>query len=318
MIMKRFTTGRTVLLGIGLVIALALAACGGDSDSDNADGAPSRGGAFTSGEFEAGGDGDDFASAPSDGVTVAGSTSGGGAALQSTINQKLIRTAMLDIETDGVTQAFGRIGDIAVLSGGLVFSSRFGNDGDDQTASITIRVPNARYEDVLTQLRDLGEVRREDSNASDVTEEFTDLESSLANLQATEQRYLELLARAQTIEEILIVQDRVNGTRAQIDQIQGRLNLLGNQTDLATITANLVPLGAPPADEGGLGSPLEVMEEAFDASLAVLLGILIVVIAIGAFGWWLLPLAAIGVYFGRRQQKQDRARNQAPPPAPAP
>ena len=149
-----------------------------------------------------------------------------------------------------------------------------------------------------------------------MTEEYTDLGSQLTNLQATEREYLKLLARAQTIDEILVVQDRINGTRAQIEQVQGRINLLTNQTDLATITVHLTPpIVQKPADDGGTTSPLEVAESAWEASLAMLLGIAIVAIAIGAFGWWLLPLAAVAWYFGRRQWRADRERRQAPPAA---
>ena len=117
------------------------------------------------------------------------------------------------------------------------------------------------------------------------------------------------------ISSIVIVQDRINGTRSQIDQIQGRLNLIGNQTDLATITAHLTPvIASPPVEDKGSIGVGEVAENAFESSLAVLFGIAVVLIAIGAFSWWLLPLAAAGVYLGRRQIAKDRARNQTPPP----
>jgi hypothetical protein len=306
---------------------LTFAACGGDKDA--ADSEPSSRGDGSAGQgltdkqaIRAAGDDDSFA--PSDGAQgagLSGATTGQesaprSASSQSLLDRKLIRTATISLEADSVSQRFEDISNIAVSSGGLVFSSSFGNDGEEQTASITIRVPNDSYESVLGQLRRLGEVRSEQSNASDVTEEYTDLQSSLTNLQATEREYLKLLAQAQTVDEILLVQDRINGTRAQIDQIQGRLNLLGNQTDLATITAHLTPVVAPPPADDDASSVSEVAQEAFDASIAVLMGILVVAIAVGAFSWWLLPLAALGVYLGRRQMKQDRARNQAPPPAP--
>jgi hypothetical protein len=241
------------------------------------------------------------------------SSAGGAAPAQQMLDRKLIRTATMTIETDAVSQKFEDIGNIAVSSGGLVFSSQFGNDGNRQTASITIRVPNARYEDVLAQLRRLGYVRNENSNANDVTEQYTDLQSNLTNLQATEREYLKLLTQAQSIDNILVVQDRINGTRSQIDQIQGRLNLMTNQTDLATITAHLTPPIASPADEGTT-SISEVAKTAFASSLAVLRGLTIAAVAIAAFAWWLLPLAGVGGYLGWRQRKLDRARAEVRPP----
>ena len=180
-----------------------------------------------------------------------------------------------------------------------------------------VRVPGERYQEVLNELRRLGDVRTEQSTASDVTAEYTDLQSRLRNLQATAAQYLTLLQRAETINDILIVQDRLNVVRLEIEQVQGRIQLLTNQTDLATITVHLTPpaLQPKPDENGGADSPLEVAKEAFEASLMVLLGIVTVGFAIVAFSWWLIPLAAAGAYLARRQMRLDRERRQAPPPA---
>jgi len=330
--MNRNTQKHHWLAGIALTALLAIVvACGSDNAADSSvrgDGAAS--GPFSGDEatsntdsirandrdsstlaeaFDTSGE----APAPSSGIVPQGDPSG--AASAALLGRKQILSAIFTIETDQVSQKFEEIGAIAVSSGGLVFSSSYGNDGEHQTASATIRVPSDLYQDVLVRLRDLGVVKNEDSDGTDVTGEFTDLHSRLTNLQASEREYLKLLARAGTIEEILIVQDRINNERAQIEQVQGRINLLENQTDLATITVHLtppVPRKTAP-DDGGAQNPIEVAAEAFDASLAVLLGIATVALAVGAFSWWLLPLAGAGWYFGRRQMRADRERGQTPP-----
>lgn len=331
--MNRNTPKYRWLAGIALTASLAIfAACGSDNAADRSslgDGAP--GGALSGDEAKSNTDSirasdrdsstgaqaydtSGEAPLPSSGIVPQGDASG--AASAALLGRKQILTAIITIETDEVSQKFEEIGAIAVSSGGLVFSSSYGNDGERQTASATIRVPSDRYQDVLVRLRDLGVVKNEDSNGTDVTGEFTDLQSRLTNLQASEREYLKLLARAGTIEEILVVQDRINNERAQIEQVQGRINLLENQTDLATITVHLTPpiAGKTASEEGGgAQNPIEVAEKAFEASLTVLLGIATVALAVGAFSWWLLPLAGAGWYFGRRQMRADRERRQTPP-----
>jgi hypothetical protein len=330
--MDRNTPKYRWLAGIALTASLAIfAACGSDNATDSAvrgDGAP--GGALSRDEVKSNADSisesdaariagaqaydaSGEAPAPSTGSVPQGDASGAESA--ALLGRKQILSAIITIETDQVSRKFEEIGAIAVSSGGLVFSSSYGNDGERQTASATIRVPSDRYQDVLVRLRDLGVVTNEDSDTTDVTGEFTDLQSRLTNLQASEREYLKLLARAGTIEEILVVQDRINNERAQIEQVQGRINLLEDQTDLATITVHLTPpvAGKSAPDDGGAQSPLEVAEKAFEASLAVLLGIATVALAVGAFSWWLLPLAGAGWYFGRRQMRADRERRQTPP-----
>ena len=322
------TTQYRWVAGIALAASLAMfAACGNDNAAESIRGDSASGGTRIEDELKSNADGYsenaatgtlayDAASeapAPSSGIVPQGGVAGAGSTVA--LDRKQILSAIITIETDVVSQKFEEIGAIAVSSGGLVFSSSYGNDGDRQTASATIRIPSDRYQDVLTRLRDLGVVTNENSDGTDVTGEFTDLQSRLTNLQASEREYLKLLARAGTIEEILVVQDRINNERAQIEQVQGRINLLQNQTDLATITVHLTPpiAGKAAPDDGGAQSPLEVAAEAFDASLAVLLGIATVALAVGAFSWWLLPLAGAGWYIARRQMRADREHRPSPP-----
>ncbi len=315
-----------------LALAFAAACSGSDSAYDGGDGASVKGTdainglgeGSTTGMDTAGREGynaalpmDEQASGEAPAVMSDPGAGGAGAPLPQLLDRKLIRTATLEVETGEVSQKFEEVANVALSSGGLVFSSSFGNDGERQTASITIRIPGERYQDALIKLRKLGTVRSEQSNATDVTEEYVDLQSRLRNLQATDQQYLALLQRATTINDILVVQDRLNGIRAEIEQVQGRINLLADQTDLSTITVHLMPPvpALEPKDDGARG-PLETAADAFDASLAVLAGIATVALAVAAFSWWIVPFAAAGLYVVRRQLREERGRRQAPPPAP--
>jgi hypothetical protein len=244
---------------------------------------------------------------------AAGGTSGSGAApaLPSQLDRKMIVVATVNVTLDDVARGFEGVGNIAAVENGFISSSAFGHDGDRRTASVTIRVPIDKYQDAMTRIRKLGEVRDEQLNSSDVTEEYTDLQSRLRNLQATEETYLRFLNRAGDLGEVLTVQDRINATRAEIDQVQGRINLVQHQTDLATITVHLDPPAVaadqPKAKSGGERSPLEVAADSFAASLVVLKGIATVGMAVAAFSWWMLPLAAAGWFLGRKQLARNRA-----------
>lgn len=321
--MLTHTTARTrcLVAVLGIAALFAAVACGG-ADDNSGDAFSSGGGAEKEAIVYAG------APAPTDsgdGIAYYRSTGEGSAELNANqpqssgapggstapslpalLDRQIIRTATVSIETDTVSRNFEDIGTIATGAGGFVASSSFGTQDDRQIASITVRVPGDRYQDVLQQLRRIGEVKSEQASSNDVTEEFTDLQSRLRNLEASEQRYLDLLGRAENINDILTVQDRINITRAEIEQVQGRINLLGNQTELATITVHLAPPipGLVPEEKEGSTNPLEAAQEAWEASLAVLLGAAVVVVAIGAFSWWILPLAGLGWYVGRRLQRE--------------
>lgn len=261
---------------------------------------------------------DSVAAAPDAASTSSGSTdsSGGAPNALPTLDRKIIQTATLKITTDDVGGKFEDVRAVATKYRGFVASSTFGNTGERQTAAITIRVPGSAYEDALNDLRRLGDVKGEDSGANDVTEEYTDLQSRLRNLKATEDQYVQFLLRAQSINEVLTVQDRLNVTRSEIEQVQGRINLVEHQTDLATITVHLDPPVIAKIDTpktNGSSGPLEVAADSFRASLAVLLGIATVALAVAAFSWWIVPLALAGAALLRRQLRLTRDRQGAPP-----
>ena len=244
----------------------------------------------------------DSAEAPQTSASAPGDAGGGGLPLPSLLDRKMIMVATVNLSAENVSGAFEDVANIAAGAGGFVSSSSFGHNGDRETASVTIRVPSDRYQDALNRVRKLGEVRDEQASSNDVTEEYTDLQSRLRNLKATEEQYIGFLARATDIGQVLQVQDRLNQTRAEIEQVQGRINLVEHQTDLATITVHLDPpaVPAPKPSTGGRG-PLDAAADAFQASLDVLLGVATVALAVAAFSWWLVPLIVLGWLLGRRQ-----------------
>ena len=214
--------------------------------------------------------------APADfgGQTAGAATGTGGEPVAPPLPQvsdrKIVRDATISLGVEDVGAAVQSVESIALGAGGFVSSSSvFIEEPPEprpvpeeeskppertQTASVTIRVPAEAYASVMGQLRGVAkEVVAESSQASDVSEEYADLQARLRNLVATEARYLELLARADTISDILTLQDRLNSVRLEIETTQGRINLLNNLTDLATITAQLrpfVPAVEPPAEQG--------------------------------------------------------------------
>ncbi len=318
---------RTRLTLIAIISALAIigiacaGASGGDGDATEppqgsglADGAELQGSDDTlaflseearSGEFGAPGA---VAALPANSSADTEGAPSANPQLQNLLDRKIIQSTSVDIKVEEVGRQFQEIIRIAETAGGFVASSTFSNVDDQQLADITIRVPGDRYQDVLAQIRGMGEVTTESSDANDVTEEYTDLQARLRTLEATERRYLELLGQANAINDILVVQDRLDFVRGQIEQVQGRINLVENLTDLATITTHLRPLAAvAPVDDGGALNPLEAAAGAWELSLDALRGLATAVLVVAAFSWWLVPPLGAAAIAGRwwlaRQQR---------------
>lgn len=238
------------------------------------------------------------------GVASAPAADGGpmpaGGSLASSVDRQIVSSASIQLQVSDVGGGFEEVGRIATTAGGFIASSSFSYRGEDQIASVTIRVPSESYQSVLGSLRRLGvKVDAENSNAQDVTEEYTDLGSRLRTLEATETQLLTLLGRAETISDILTVQDRLNYTRMEIEQVKGRQQLLDNLTSLATITVHLQPVVAGNGSEPGTGVDLGAeVTKAWDNSIEFLTEIAAGVVTVVVFAWWVpvIGLPLLGAY----------------------
>jgi hypothetical protein len=320
-------TGKLLALAGTAVVVMAAVACSGSTSKNRASdtsGSPAAGpksidsgSAGSTLEYAGGTGGVTAPSGPvTQGDTASAPSDTGALALPDVLGRKIVMISTLSVGVKDVAQAFEDVGNIATVDGGFLASSSFGHNGDDETASVTIRVPSDKYQDALGRVRKLGDVQDEKSDSNDVTQDYTDLQSRLHSLQAALQQYLSFLDRAGDIGQVLQVQDRINQTQQEIEQTQGRINLLDNQTDLATITVHLSPVvPAKPEPKPSSDNPLDVAADAFWQSIDVLKGIATGVLVVVAFSWWLLPLAGAGLYLGRRQLRATRTSGGTPPPA---
>ncbi len=319
---NRSALGLLAVAGVA-ALALLLAACGdGEQPGEPAGGGgveqPAAGGDALS---ALGTESDQFTSYSLDGALLPAATgaassvdSAGGASHNNGpfgIERKITRTANLEVSVDNVLESVQKVEDIAITSGGFVSNSSLAvtsgeEDNGIETATVKIRVPAEAYTDVLGQLRGIAkEVRSQSEDTQEVTEEYTDLQSRLRNLEATEGRYLDLLSRATTIGDILSLEDRLQSVRGQIEQVQGRINVLDDLTDLATISIRLVlPAVVTPVEEESQGWAAEAWDKSWNASQDILIVVGSIAIATVVFLPWFLVPTVIGLaawrIFGRR------------------
>ncbi len=161
------------------------------------------------------------------------------------IEQRIIKTGEVGLEVDNVAVVLARVRALAVELGGYVGASQAGTM--DQSATVTLRVPAARFDELLARLHELTDVEvvAESTREQDVTREIIDLEARIRNLQASETSYRVLLDRAEQIEDILTVQSRLDQVRGSIEQLEGQLQAVEGQADLSTLTVTIIPRDEP-------------------------------------------------------------------------
>ena len=135
---------------------------------------------------------------------------------------------------------------IAKDLGGYVVNSSSWYQDDQLRARLTIRVLAGEFDAAMTRLKDLAiKVEYRNVSTQDVTEEHTDLDARLRNLEATETELFELLTevreRTSKAEDVLAVHRELSRIREQIEQIKGRMQYLEKMTAMATINIDLIP-----------------------------------------------------------------------------
>jgi hypothetical protein len=153
--------------------------------------------------------------------------------------RKVIRNGSLDLLVNDVGQSIDKIGSLANAAGGFVEKSTQTNSGG-HSATVTLRVPAARLDQVIAQIKGLATaVDRESVEARDVTREYIDLDARLRNAQAEEAQYLQILKRATTIKDTLDVTEKLSDVRGRIEQMQGEMKFLVAQIDMSTLEISL-------------------------------------------------------------------------------
>lgn len=176
------------------------------------------------------------------------------------VDRQVIEHMQMAVEVPHLDEAQAEVLRITTAHGGYVQSSSFINLTEMQAWDFTLRIPSAKSAEVVRLLQALGTVQSSSSNRQDVTEEYTDLEARLAVMRQEEARLLELLRRANTIDDYLKVESHLTRVRIEIEQATGRLKLLTHNVAMATVNLRLTPVkGAVtprPVGFAGLGKRL--------------------------------------------------------------
>ncbi len=232
---------------------------------------------------------------------------------QTGLNRMVIYNATLDLIVRDTAPAITDTLKIVQEAGGYVTTLNSYRDNEQLRATLTARVPSDRLIGTLEKLRKIAlVVDREGLTGEDVTDQYTDLEARLRNMEVAEQRYLAILNQADKIEDILAVQKRLDEIRGEIEQTKGRMEYLSKSAAFATITISLTPdVLARPISIGGW-RPQGTARNAFEALLWALktLGDILIWTAI-----CILPMAAllgVPIYLAIRWARK-RMRKPRPP-----
>jgi hypothetical protein len=155
-------------------------------------------------------------------------------------DRMLVRTESLGLIVKTPAETTETIIRTAQGAGGFLVTSNLNGGADATSASLSIRVPAEKFDEVRTQIRKLSlRVESESIDAQDVTKQYVDQEARLRSLRAQEQQYLGVLRKAATVKDTLEVSDKLNEVRGAVEERQAEFEALSKQVETVAINITL-------------------------------------------------------------------------------
>lgn len=160
---------------------------------------------------------------------------------ESLSDRKLIKTVDMTVETKEFDSFISTLETRVAQLGGYIESmetyngSAYSGYRSSRDASMTIRIPQDNLNGFLNEVSDICNIIRRSENVKDVTLTYVDLESHKKVLQAEQERLLELIERAEYIEDIITIENRLSDVRYQIESMEAQLRTYDNRVNYSTV-----------------------------------------------------------------------------------
>ncbi|WP_264565999.1 DUF4349 domain-containing protein [Flavobacterium sp. N3904] len=153
------------------------------------------------------------------------------------ITQKIIKNGNLRFETDNLETTYDQI-KIAVKKGkAFIQNDSEGKEYNSIYRRITVRIPSENFDSFIKDISTgVAYFDNKEISSEDVTEEYIDIDARLKAKKKLENRYLELLAKANKMSEMLAIEAQLSAIREEIEAKEGQLRYMQNQISLSTIT----------------------------------------------------------------------------------
>lgn len=246
--------------------------------------------------------------------------------------RKLIKTVELEMETKEFEHMMSELETQVQELGGYIENletyngSSYSSHRSSRWANLTIRIPESALNGFLQNMSEIGNVVRRSDSVDDVTLSYVDMESRRDTLKAEQARLLELLEQAETVEDMIMLEERLSNVRYYLESMESKLRTIDNQVDYSTVRLNLSEVKElTPVEEK---TDLQRITEGFSDSLksignGIKESAIWFVIHIPYLVIWAAVIAALVLalrkYGKRRREKKDtlkseRAKMEAPKP----
>ena len=191
-------------------------------------------------------------------------------------DRKLIRNVNLSLQTKEFDTVLDNMSQkIKDLGGYIQDSSVWGSSSDyssSRSASYTLRIPSDKLDEFIDVVETLGNVTYKNESVDDVTLRYVDVDSHKKALETEQERLLALLEKAENVEDIINIENRLSDVRYELENYESQIRLLDNQIDYSTVYVDISEVSRV-TDTGKQGFFEEVASRFSDSVYVVLMGL---------------------------------------------
>ena len=160
--------------------------------------------------------------------------------------RKLIRDVNMSVEARDFDGVLSQITDKVRELGGYVESSDVSGisvnsyGGSQQRyADIRARIPADRLDRFVETVESAGNVTSKQEQVTDVTLQYSDVQSRKKSMEIEQERLWALLEKAESLDAVVALEARLSEIRYELESYTSQLRLYDNQVDYSTVSINM-------------------------------------------------------------------------------
>ncbi len=233
---------------LSLVLLLSLCACGTQKNTDIAaesyrgesDYSADAYNGFAAFDREAA----EYDAAPMAAAKTAATGSGdSGESLPEIDPEKIIYSGDATLETESFEDTVEAVRRLIADCGGFVESSSLSGSNYYsarlRTASFTLRVPSGKFTEIMSSFSGFGNVPYSHTYTENISARYYDTAARLTAYETQEQRLLQMMEQAETVSDLVTIEDRLTELRYQIESLKSTLNRWDRQVSYSSISLEI-------------------------------------------------------------------------------
>lgn len=150
-------------------------------------------------------------------------------------NAKLIYTANITLETTHFDDVIAQIRSMTDQYGGYLEYSDMQNYSTYRYSEFTVRIPSENYQTFVTETNGIEQVMNFSESVQNISQAYYDTELRLESAKTKLASLNELLAKAESMEDIITLQNAINDVQYEIDSLSGTLRNYDQLVGFSTI-----------------------------------------------------------------------------------